>query len=394
MVNPEIRQPSSDLLPPTVDRRIVVLFIIPSLGAGGAERVTITLLRNLDRARFRPMLCVLTQSKRGFRDEVPADVEVFDLRVARVLSALPRIVDLIWRKRPEVLFSQLSHLNLALAMIRPLLPRQLALIGRESSIVSETVNSYRLPALWRWCYRRFYRRLDRVVCQSRRMRTDLVEQFNLPLERTILVNNPVDTERVRKLAGEHRPGCVRDGDGRSLQLVACGRLSHEKGYDLLIQAISEFEAGQVHLTIGGDGPLMSSLTNQVTQLGIADRVDFVGFQTNPYPYLSRADWFVLSSRFEGFPNVVLEALACGTPVIATPAIGGVSEAFEGVEGCMLLEEISSRALRRAIGEAIKQPRHRVDFRNSTRRYQVATVMDAFEGLFIAAAHQFGTVVDR
>jgi glycosyltransferase involved in cell wall biosynthesis len=387
-------QTYSDLLPPTEDRRIAVLFIIPSLGAGGAERVTITLLHNLDRARFRPMLCVLTQSKRGFRDEVPADVEVFDLCVARVMSALPRVVNLIWRERPEVLFSQLSHLNLALAMIRPLLPRQLALIGRESSIVSETVSSYRLPALWRWCYRRFYRRLDRVVCQSRRMRADLVEQFNLPVERTVLVNNPIDTERVRKLAGEHRPGCARAGDRRSLQLVACGRLSHEKGYDLLIQAVSKFEAGQVYLTIVGDGPLMNSLVNQVSHLGIADRVEFLGFQTNPYPYLARADWFVLSSRFEGFPNVVLEALACGTPVIATPAIGGVSEAFEGVEGCMLLEEISAQALGRAIGEAIKQPRHRIDYRNSTRRYQVATVMEAFEGLLIEAANKSGRGMGR
>ena len=389
-----MHQPSSDLLPPTVDRRIVVLFIIPSLGAGGAERVTITLLRNLDRARFRPMLCVLTQSKRGFRDEVPADVEVFDLRVARVLSALPSIINLVWRERPDVLFSQLSHLNLALAMIRPLLPRQLALIGRESSIVSETVNAYRLPALWRWCYRRFYRRLDRVVCQSRRMRADLVEQFSLPLERTVLVNNPIDTERVRKLAGEPQRGSERDGGVRSLQLVACGRLSHEKGYDLLIESVSEFEAGQVHLTIVGDGPLMSSLANQATQLGIADQVEFVGFQANPYPYLAAADWFVLSSRYEGFPNVVLEALACGTPVIATPAIGGVSEVFEGLEGCMLLDEISAQALRRAIGKAIKEPRHRVDYRSSTRRYQVATVMDAFEALFAADAHHFARALGK
>jgi glycosyltransferase involved in cell wall biosynthesis len=394
MLNPEMHQPSSDLLPPTEDRRIAVLFIIPSLGAGGAERVTITLLRNLDRTRFRPMLCVLTQSKQGFRDEVPADVEVFDLHASRVLSALPRIARLVWRTSPDVLFSQLSHLNLALAMIRPLLPRRLALIGRESSIVSETVNAYRSPALWRWCYRRFYRRLDRVVCQSRRMRSDLVEQFSLPIERTVLVNNPIDTERVRKLAGEHLRCGERDDGVRSLQLVACGRLSHEKGYDLLLQAVSEFDAGQVYLTIVGDGPLMSSLVNQATLLGIAEQVDFVGFQTNPYPYLARADWFVLSSRFEGFPNVVLEALACGTPVIATPAIGGVSEAFEGVEGCMLLEEISAQALRRAIGEAIKQPPHRIDYRNSTRRYQVATVMDAFEGLFAAAAQQFGRAVGK
>ena len=133
-----------------------VLFLIPTLTGGGAERVIVTLLTHLDRNRFKATLAVVDLRGAAFRADIPADVELVDLQSTRVLYALPSIVRLIWQRRPDVVFSTLGHLNLALSMVRPLFPRGIRTIARESSVVSETLISSRFPRLWSFLYRHFF----------------------------------------------------------------------------------------------------------------------------------------------------------------------------------------------------------------------------------------------
>ena len=182
-----------------------VLFLIPSLRGGGAERVITTLLQHLDRSGFKLALAVVDAREAVFLKDVPADVEFIDMRCRRVRYALPKMIALIWKRRPDVVFSTLGHLNLALAMLRPLLPRHPRYIARESSIVSQVLVAYRNPRFWRWMYRRFYGNHDVIVCQSQVMLDDLVANHAFPRERTILIHNPVDVERVRRLAAETVP---------------------------------------------------------------------------------------------------------------------------------------------------------------------------------------------
>src|SRR5689334_13406340 len=124
-----------------------LLFLIPSLRGGGAERVIVTLLRHLDRAKVCLALAVVDTRDAVYRGDVPEDVEFIDLRCTRVRYALPKILYLIWRRRPDVVFSTLGHLNLALAMLRPLLPGGVRYIGREACIVSANLGGYALPRL-------------------------------------------------------------------------------------------------------------------------------------------------------------------------------------------------------------------------------------------------------
>jgi glycosyltransferase involved in cell wall biosynthesis len=328
------------------DPRRQILFLIPSLRGGGAERVIVTLLRYLDRTKFRLALAVVDSRGAAYREDVPEDVEFIDLRCSRVRYALLKIITLIWRRRPTVVFSTLGHLNLALAMIHPLLPNGVRYVARESCVVSEILHQYPKPEWWRWAYRRFYQRFDMVVCQSQDMRNDLVKNFNFPSAKAVVIHNPVDLERIQRLAQEPlATGLENQGDSDArINLVAAGRLSHEKGFDLLIEAVALCGNPRLYLTILGEGPLKKELEQLAQAKGVFDQVRFVGFQKNPYPFFARADAFVLSSRFEGFPNVVLEALACGTPVIATPAPGGVREILEGIESCMLTESVTAEAL--------------------------------------------------
>ena len=325
-----------------------LLFLVPNLRGGGAERVIHTLLRFLDRTRFRLAIGVVDTSAAVYLDDLPGDVEVIDLGCTRVRYAVPGILRLIWDRRPDLVFSTLGCLNLALGMVRWLMPPRTRLIGREATILSRMVAAMPQRWFWRRAYRFFYRQFDRIVCQSLTMQQDLVTEFGLPKRLLPVIHNPLDVDRIRHQAQEG-PLTPQRAEGVR-QLVTAGRLSPEKGFDLLIEALALCDDPGLRLAILGEGALRADLEHLVAARGLQAQVTFLGFQRNPYPFFKDADAFVLSSHYEGFPNVVLEAMACGTPVIATP-IGAAVEILAQVEGCLLAEDMSAEALARALGQA-------------------------------------------
>lgn len=327
-------------------RKTSVLFVVPSLAGGGAERVVVTLLRHLDSTHFDLTLAVLDTRKSVYGLDVPPSVERVDLQVRRVRYALPTLLRTIRSRRPDVVFSVIGHLNLGMALLKPFLPRCTRLIARETNVMAAVTEYGWRKALWRAAYRFLYRRFDRIVCQSESMRRELVEDCGLQAGRLQLIRNPVDIARVRSLAAA--PLAVDPWGPQTIRLVAAGRLSPEKGFDLLIDALGLLDDPRVQLGILGDGPLRDDLQARTAARGLTRQVHFLGFQANPYPYLARASAFVLSSRREAFPNVVLEALACGTPVIATPAPGGTLEILGRQQGCVVAREVSAKGLADAI----------------------------------------------
>ena len=189
----------------TVVEQRQVVFLIPSLQGGGAERVIATLLRHVDRTRFRVALAVVNMRDAVFLSDVPEDVELIDLGSSRVRYALPKIVRLIWKRRPDVVLSTLGHLNLALAIVRPFLPNDVRYVARETIMVSESLPLYRTTWLWSWGYRFFYRRFDMVICQTDVMRDDLVVNYRLPSGKAVVIHNPVDRNGSASWPRRSRP---------------------------------------------------------------------------------------------------------------------------------------------------------------------------------------------
>lgn len=359
--------------------RTKIFFLIPTLTSGGAERVIVNLLRHLDRSKFDLILAVVNMDSAVYLDDLPSDVELIDLECKRVRFALVKIIRLIWKIKPNVVFSTLGHLNLMLAILKPLLPKSIRYLCRETTIVSEGLKSYSYPSCWAWAYKTFYGRFDRIICQSKYMQDDLITNFGTSPDKLVVIHNPVDIDRVRRLAAEPiATGMVKD-DQKLINLVTVGRLVEIKGFDLLIEALAIIANPSIYLTLLGEGPLNDELQELAKTRGLESQIRFAGFQKNPYAFIAQADAYVLSSQYEGFPNVVLESLACCTPVIATPAVGGVREILEGLDGCLMAKSVSAEDLATALSSFVYGKRVSPDVINP---YAIGRIVKIYEQQFL------------
>jgi glycosyltransferase involved in cell wall biosynthesis len=276
------------------------------------------------------------------------------LKCSRVRYAVPGIVRLIWKLQPHAVLSTLGNTNVALTLVRPFLPRRARLLLSEAALTSALLKEESgNPRVWTWLIRHSYKRADKVVCLSLSMIDDLALNFDVPREKLVRIYYPVDLQHVWDSA--EVGGNPYAGPGP--HLVAAGRLCRQKGFDLLIAAMPTVRERfpQAKLTILGQGPLYPELTLLTQRLGLTEAVRFPGFQENPWRFMRHADLFVLPSRYEGLPNVVLEALALGKRVVATDCPGGIQEIREGSDLVVVPPE-DPQALAEAIVAACKAPR--------------------------------------
>ena len=316
----------TDLLSPSGGRLAI---FAPSMAQGGAERGALKLAEGLTQRGFEVDL-VLAAAEGPRLPEVSPDVRIVDLRARRVLTSLPGLMTYLRRERPLALTSYLDHANVIALTACRLVRYGGRVLVVEQNTLSEAAKhgKSRRDRLMPRIVRAVYPRADYVVGVSEGVVDDLARFTSLPAEKLKVVFNPIVTPDLKERAKEpvEHPW-FSDG---SKVFIAVGRLRPQKDFRTLLQAFSRVRATRpARLLILGEGPERSELEDLVRELDIADDVSLPGSVENPYAYLSRAVAFVLSSRWEGLPTVLIEALACGLPVIATDCPSGPKEILAG-----------------------------------------------------------------
>jgi glycosyltransferase involved in cell wall biosynthesis len=324
-----------------------VAFILPSLAGGGAERVMLTFAAALDRDRFDVHLILLTDEG-PLGDLVPADLRVTVLNRPRLRSALFPLHRALRQLRPDVAVSTMAYLNFGVLALRPLLPRSMRLVVREANRLFPDDRRPAKARLKRWAYRRLYRRAHRVIAPSRMIRAELVAA-GVPKDRIRVLYNPVDADALRAAATVPQR---LEGGGR--RFVAAGRVTEQKGFDRLVE-LADSLASDDRISIFGDGPLTGPLAARARALGAEERIRFEGFANDLPRWVAGADAVLLPSRWEGLPNVALEALALGTPVIATPEAGGIGEIKSLADGSAVTLAAAGRAFADAVAAVKPRP---------------------------------------
>lgn len=306
-----------------------VALYMQSFAGGGAERVMVNLASGLAARGLRVDL-IVAHADGPYASLLMPGVRVVDLKCRRSLTSLPLLARYLRQEKPDALLSAMGPSNL-LALAARALAR---FPGRVVISVHVNLSAHYLTAaglkgkLFPFLFRRFYPEADTVIAVSQEAASDLTNSFGLPPERVQMIYNPVVTPSL--FAQAQQPVAHKwFQPGQPPVALAVGRLCEQKDYLTLLRAFAKLQTRTpARLVILGEGPDRPQLEAAVTEMGLQDVVDLPGFDANPYAFMAQCAVYVLSSRWEGLPTVLIEALACGAPVVSTDCPSGPREILQ------------------------------------------------------------------
>ena len=383
--------------PPPV-RRLRVGFVLTELVGGGAERSMLSIIDALDRGRFDPALVVF-----GARQdhEPPAETPIHVLSPrggfapGRLVSRALELAALARRERFDLLVSFLVGPNVV-AVAASRLAGIPVVIGERSApriVLSRDNRQLRAPGLWRMLVRLAYPRASAIVTNTEGAKRELLSFLRVPAARVTVLPNPLDLDRIASLAAEPIDSAVAWPAGPVL--VHVGRFTYAKDHETLLQAFALLRSQRpATLVLVGDGEDEARVRARSAELGLDRDVRFVGFTRNPYHYLARATLSVLTSRFEGLPNVLIESMALGVPIVSTACPYGPLEVLGDGDHGVLVPVGDPAAFAAAAAQLLDDPDRRRDLIERGRRraldFDRRRVGHAYEDLFVKSSRSTNT----
>ncbi|PML94606.1 glycosyltransferase [Vibrio breoganii] len=325
-----------------------ILFFIPHLSGGGAERVAVNIMNQLDSKKYEVYLVILNRKHCEIIDIVSPSVKLIELGVDKTIISVLKLRNVISTINPHFLFSTLIRSHIAVDLALKFLKNKPKVIYRSPNSPKLLIENKQLSGLTKYLLDHSYRRADIVLAQTPEMKKELESYHKVSINKITVMLNPINREYInRSIESENNPF-----DCRLINVVAAGRLIYQKGFDILIESFSEVIKNnkKFRLFIVGEDVCneKEKYLNIARNLGISDYVCFLGFQNNPYKYFYFSDLYVLSSRWEGLPNTVLENLYLKKPIIATKCIPFMNELISDGNNGILVDVNNVSELSRAI----------------------------------------------
>ncbi|MDH5587894.1 MAG: glycosyltransferase [Nitrospirota bacterium] len=388
---------------------------IPSLAGGGVARVMLHLANAFSAAGHQVDL-LLCQTKGAFLDSVPPHINVVTLQPSTTLASrlhvlrenptlaltllfpillpnkppktiryLSDLTAYLIRAQPDALLSAKTHANLVAIWARKIAAVQTRVVVSERSTLSTVI---RKSKKWRWRFvlpllRMVYSQADRVITVSRGVTDDVSSCTGLSQERITTIYNPLLTEHINAQSILPVPHPWFHEEGIPV-ILGVGRLVPAKDFPTLLKAFAHIRAKQpARLVILGEGRERQTLEKLATDLGIDSDLSLPGFADNPYAFMSRASVFVLSSMLEGLPNALIEALACGCPVVSTNCRSGPQEILDNGAFGPLVPVGDDKALAKAIMQTLEHPSGKERLRSRAREFDIHTIAEHYyQALFL------------
>lgn len=318
-----------------IKKKKISLFI-PSLDGGGAEKVVITLANKFYIKGFQVDLIVIKTGGK-YHQQLNSGINVVNLNCDRIVFCLFSLINYLKKNRPDILLSSLTHVNI-ISIISVLISRvKSRLIIIEHSLKTKLYRNLNFKnRLIDILMLITYPKAHSIVAVSNEVARNISTRSGISLSRIKTIYNPVFSPTIlikSKLNVPHPWFATNEPP----VILSVGRLTEEKNFSLLIRAFAKVRSKQnLRLLILGEGKMRNKLNSLAFELGVEKDFDMPGFVQNPYAFMRRASLFVLSSNYEGFGNVLVEAMACGAPIISTNCPGGPVEILEnGIWGNLI-----------------------------------------------------------
>ena len=303
-----------------------IAIFLPSLCGGGAERVMVNLAKVFTKNNFQVDL-VLAKAEGPYLSQIPDSIRIVDLNVSRVALGLIPLIKYLCKNRPYALISAMNHANVIAILAAKFSFTTTKVLVTEHSTLSRSLlhpSNFRTK-LVPFFMKSLYPLAEHIIAVSNGVADDLSKILNIPRSKIKVIYNPIITNELFQMANEE----VDHPWFKNKQypiILAVGRLTEAKDYPTLIKAFYHVKQQKAaKLVILGDGEKRTELLNLIKEMGLEQDVDIIGFVQNPYAYMKRCSVLVLSSKWEGLPTVLVEALACGTNIVATDCPSGPNE---------------------------------------------------------------------